>query len=122
MTGYTSDGVTRVTELPGAVEVREAKLRPHEDLARALCAELAGAARSGAQACYLPLTPDGELAVGKVPSAEGVFIGAGHSCWGILNGPATGKALSELVLDGAPSCVPGLVLAAFDPARFAARR
>ena len=30
---------------------------------------------------------------------------AGHSCWGILNGPATGKALAEMIATGASQCV-----------------
>jgi glycine/D-amino acid oxidase-like deaminating enzyme len=42
-------------------------------------------------------------------------VNAGHSCWGILNAPATGKSMAELIVDGAPQCVS---LAAFDPARF----
>lgn len=120
VTGYTGDDPARVTELPGAVEVRESKLQPHEELARSLCADLVSAPRTGQQACYLPLTSDGSLAIGKVAAADGVFVGAGHSCWGILHGPATGKALSELILDGKPSCVP--TLAEFDPARFARLR
>ena len=28
------------------------------------------------------------------------FTDAGHSCWGILNGPATGEALAELIVTG----------------------
>lgn len=43
---------------------------------------------------------------------------AGHSCWGILNAPATGEALAELVVDGKAS---SSSLAAFDPARLARR-
>ena len=27
-------------------------------------------------------------------------LGAGHSCWGILNAPATGQAMAELIVDG----------------------
>lgn len=44
---------------------------------------------------------------------------AGHSCWGILNGPATGKAMAELIANGKVTCVD---LAAFDPARFSRTR
>ena len=43
----------------------------------------------------------------------------GHSCWGILNGPATGKAMAELITTGKATCVD---LAAFDPARFSRTR
>ena len=39
---------------------------------------------------------------------------AGHSCWGILNGPATGKALAEMIATGASQC---LDLTPYDPAR-----
>ncbi len=39
---------------------------------------------------------------------------AGHSCWGILNGPATGKALAEMICTGASECVD---LSPYDPAR-----
>ena len=38
---------------------------------------------------------------------------AGHSCWGILNGPATGKALAEMIATGASQCVD---LTPYDPA------
>eukprot|EP00898_Chlorokybus_atmophyticus_P009113 jgi/Chlat1/9202/Chrsp97S08471 len=48
----------------------------------------------------------------------GVYVGTGHSCWGILNGPATGKSLAELIVDGKSSTVN---LKAFDPARFTRR-
>jgi hypothetical protein len=42
-----------------------------------------------------------------------------HTCWGILNAPASGLALAELIVDGAASSCD---LAPFDPARLAARR
>lgn len=44
---------------------------------------------------------------------------AGHTCWGILNGPATGEALAQLIVEGKPKYVD---LKAFDPARFGGRR
>lgn len=31
----------------------------------------------------------------------GLFVAAGHTCWGIQNGPGTGKLMSEFVFDGA---------------------
>ena len=102
MTGFP-DAPTVVAEQPGAVEVREAMVEQLDALARELASELAGAARAGAQACYLPLTRDGEPAIGPLRDAPGVFVGVGHSCWGILNAPATGKALAELIVDGATS-------------------
>ena len=41
-------------------------------------------------------------------------VTAGHSCWGILNGPATGKALAELIATGTSQCVD---LSVYNPAR-----
>ncbi|GAB4849016.1 hypothetical protein Ancab_003828 [Ancistrocladus abbreviatus] len=67
------------------------------------------------QACYLPCTADGVPVIGELPGTKGCFVATGHSCWGILNGPATGAALSELILDGRASIVD---LSPFTPARF----
>jgi glycine/D-amino acid oxidase-like deaminating enzyme len=53
------------------------------------------------QACYRPVTDDGLQLIGKVPGVAGAYVGTGHSVWGVLNGPATGEALSELIVDGA---------------------
>lgn len=52
------------------------------------------------QACYLPVctTCISGPFIGKVK--EGLYIGSGHGCWGICNGPGTGKVLSEIILDG----------------------
>lgn len=50
----------------------------------------------------------------RLPGAEGVYVASGHSCWGILNGPATGEAMAQLISQGKSTTS----LAAFDPARF----
>ncbi|KAF5463740.1 hypothetical protein F2P56_013881 [Juglans regia] len=67
------------------------------------------------QACFLPCTDDGVPVIGEVPGIQKCYVATGHSCWGILNGPATGAALAELVLDGHASIVD---LSGFSPARF----
>lgn len=51
-------------------------------------------------ACHLPVHAKGIPIISKVPDSKGLFIAAGHGCWGILNGPATGLAMSELLIDG----------------------
>ncbi|MCL7028951.1 hypothetical protein MKW94_018157 [Papaver nudicaule] len=38
--------------------------------------------------------------IGEMPNVKGCYVATGHSCWGILNGPATGDAMAELVLGG----------------------
>ncbi|KAM0348045.1 hypothetical protein ACHAPU_004548 [Fusarium lateritium] len=55
------------------------------------------------QACYLPQHirfghESGPL-IGRT-SVPGLFVAAGHTCWGIQNGPGTGKLMSEFVFDG----------------------
>ena len=69
------------------------------------------------QACFRPVTQDGLPLIGAIPGAPGAFVATGHSVWGILNAPATGEAVAELLLDGATRAVD---LSAFDPARLEA--
>jgi len=52
--------------------------------------------------------------IGKVPQIEGAYVAAGHSVWGILNAPATGEALAELI---AESVARTIDLTPFDPIR-----
>ncbi|KAL5556927.1 hypothetical protein UlMin_039163 [Ulmus minor] len=58
------------------------------------------AAVKAEQACFLPCTDDNVPIIGEVPGVNGCYVATGHSCWGILNGPATGAAMAELVLHG----------------------
>ena len=66
------------------------------------------------QACFRPVTEDGLPLIGGVPHDEGLYVATGHGVWGILNAPATGEALAELIVEGATRNVD---LAPFDPAR-----
>ena len=54
-----------------------------------------------------------------MPGVAGAYVATGHNCWGILNAPASGEAMAELIVDGAATT---LDLAAFDPARLAPLR
>jgi glycine/D-amino acid oxidase-like deaminating enzyme len=98
----------RVTPDPGALERLQA-----------MCSELSPALATAKivarQACYRPITRDGLPLIGPVAGVEGAYIATGHSVWGILNAPATGEAMAELIIDGAAHSVD---LSAFDPARF----
>jgi glycine/D-amino acid oxidase-like deaminating enzyme len=68
------------------------------------------------QACYRPVTRDGVPLIGAIPGLEGAYVATGHSVWGILNAPATGEAMAELIADGAAYSVD---LSPFDPGRAA---
>jgi len=92
---------------PGAIE------RLH-----ALCTRISpafGAAKIVArQACHRPVTQDSLPLIGAIPGLDNAYVATGHSVWGILNAPATGEAMAELIVDGAART---LNLAPFDPAR-----
>jgi glycine/D-amino acid oxidase-like deaminating enzyme len=81
---------------------------------RTFAPALAAAEVIAAQACYRPVTRDGLPLIGRVPTVEGLYVATGHSVWGMLNAPATGEAMAELILEGAARTVD---IAAFDPGR-----
>jgi glycine/D-amino acid oxidase-like deaminating enzyme len=92
---------------PGAIERLEA-----------MCASLSPVLGStkilARQACYRPITADGLPLVGRVPGVSGAYVATGHSVWGILNAPATGEAMAELIVEGSARRVD---LRPFDPSR-----
>ena len=49
------------------------------------------------QVCFIPASPDGFPIIGPIPNYDDVFIGTGHTFWGILNGPSTGLMLAEMI-------------------------
>jgi glycine/D-amino acid oxidase-like deaminating enzyme len=90
------------------------------DRLKALCARisprLAQSRVVASQACFRPVTQDGLPLIGAIPGCPGAYIATGHGPWGILNAPATGEAVAELILDGRTGAVD---LAPFAPARLA---
>jgi glycine/D-amino acid oxidase-like deaminating enzyme len=66
------------------------------------------------QACLLPTSPDNTPLVGAVPGVPGLYVAAGHGCWGILMAPATGLAMAELLTTG---LVESVDVGGLDPAR-----
>ncbi|GAV74866.1 DAO domain-containing protein [Cephalotus follicularis] len=89
-------------------------------VARTVSSHLGGEAQVKAeQACFLPSTDDGVPVIGEIPGVKGCYVATGHTCWGILNGPATGASMAELVVDG---CATIVDLTRFSPARFVGRR
>jgi glycine/D-amino acid oxidase-like deaminating enzyme len=85
-----------------------------ETMCRAISPTLAAAPIVARQACFRPVTEDGMPLMGQVPGVDGAYVATGHSVWGMLNAPATGEAMAELILDGAARHVD---LAPFAPAR-----
>jgi len=94
---------------PGAIE------RLHAMCSR-LSPAFAHAKIVARQACYRPVTSDGLPLIGRIPSLENAYVATGHSVWGILNAPATGEAVAELIIDGVAHSID---LSPFDPGRLA---
>jgi len=58
-------------------------------------------------ACHLPIviSATGTPLICEVAHGSHCYIATGHSCWGILQGPGTGKALAELIANGKCECL-----------------
>jgi glycine/D-amino acid oxidase-like deaminating enzyme len=121
-----ADGSTHVTALSdmAPLPVDPATIKPSADeieRLQAIAERLSPVFRTeriiARQACFRPLTEDGLPLIGKAPRSEGVYLATGHNVWGILNAPATGEGLAELIIDGSTRNVD---LALFDPARLPA--
>lgn len=100
---------------PGQVTVHEDTCAHIQETCAAVSSCLRDAQVVVRQACYLPLTPDALPVMGAVPGVAGAFVATGHGCWGILNAPASGLAMAELIADGAATAAN---LEPFSPQRF----
>jgi len=118
-----ADGSTHVTAFSdiAPLPIDSANVTPDADTIerlQAMCARLSPAFRAdriiARQACFRPVTEDGLPLIGKAPQLGGVYVATGHNVWGILNAPATGEALSELIAEGASRTTD---LTPFDPGR-----
>jgi glycine/D-amino acid oxidase-like deaminating enzyme len=92
---------------PGAPETLRA-------MTRLFAPALASRPILAAQACYRPVTRDGLPLLGPVLGVANAYVATGHSVWGILNAPASGEAMAELIVEGDARTVD---LALFDPGR-----
>src|SRR5437667_7896709 len=110
-------GMADPAPLPDSPEGVEVSKTACDTLARAagrVSTGLAAASIGRRQACYRPVTDDGLPLIGRVPRVSGAYVATGHGPWGMLNAPATGLALTELIVDGVAHLVD---LEPFDPAR-----
>jgi glycine/D-amino acid oxidase-like deaminating enzyme len=121
-----ADGSTHVCAFSGAASLPldPADVAPEPDVIERLhsiCERLSPAFTRdriiAKQACFRPITRDFLPIIGRVPHTEGAYVATGHNVWGILNAPATGEAMSELIVDGNAQTVD---LTPFDPVRLPA--
>ena len=118
-----SDGTTYVCAIssesatpidPTAVSPDPGAMERLEQICADLSPVLASAKILVRQACFRPVTRDGLPLIGQIPGIENGYVATGHSVWGILNAPATGEAMAELIIEGAAHTVD---LARFGPGR-----
>ncbi|CAO2648570.1 Nn.00g078370.m01.CDS01 [Neocucurbitaria sp. VM-36] len=97
------------------VQVDDSRCQDIIDQVSSISEELRNGEVTARQACYLPnVSRGGGPLIGET-SVKGLLMGAGHTCWGIQNAPATGKCLSELVFDGS---VKSAAIGSLDPRKY----
>jgi glycine/D-amino acid oxidase-like deaminating enzyme len=106
-------------DTPEAVTVNEAACDVLAGAGGRVSSSLASAQVTRRQACYRPVTDDGLPLIGRIPGLANAYVATGHGPRGMLNAPATGLALAELIAAGAASLVD---LRPFDPSRLPAAR
>lgn len=83
------------------VQTDDSRCQDIIDYVSSISDELRDGEVTARQACYLPTVQaaSGGPLIGET-RVKGLLIAAGHNCWGIQNGPASGKLISEFVFDG----------------------
>lgn len=83
------------------VETDDARCQDIVDYISSISDEMRDGEVTVRQACYLPnvQAAGGGPLIGET-GVKGLLLAAGHTCWGIQNGPGTGKLMSEFVFDG----------------------
>lgn len=111
-----------MTEEPGQEKVHDdsvAKIQKSVEMASSMSGDLLFSTvkvdQVLKQACYLPSTADGSPMMGELSDRPNTFVCTGHTCWGILMGPASGEAMANLIATGKS---PHVNLSPFDPSRF----
>ena len=99
---------------PATVSSDAGAIERLKELTASFSPALAQAPVLASQACHRPVTEDNLPLIGAVPAVSGAFVATGHGVWGMLNGPATGQAVADLIVDGS---TPHVDLSPFDPGR-----
>jgi glycine/D-amino acid oxidase-like deaminating enzyme len=102
--GFEGDEVI-VSEEPGREMVESEAVANLQQAMGKTTSLLDGVDAHTQQVCYWPETPDGLPIIDQISRIEGAYLACGHSVWGILQGPITGKAMAEKLLDGESSCI-----------------
>ena len=94
------DHMVPLPKTAAEVEVDEKRCQDIVDYVSSVSDELRDGKVLTRQACYLPQVESGGGPLVGPTNTKGLWLAAGHTCWGIQNGPGTGKLMSEFVMDG----------------------
>ncbi|KAI0408090.1 FAD dependent oxidoreductase [Xylaria palmicola] len=112
------DPTVPLPETADLVEVDEAQCDDMVAYIGTVSTVLRAAPVKARQACYMPrhmrAGQESTPIVGAT-AIEGLWVAAGHTCWGIQNAPASGKLMSELIFEGAARSAD---IAELDPRQF----
>ncbi|KAJ2906645.1 hypothetical protein MKZ38_000900 [Zalerion maritima] len=118
---YACGETDRSIPLPETADLVQVDVEACDDITAYLSTvspTLGSAPIKAKQACYLPVhTRFGEERgplIGKT-GTPGLYMASGHTCWGIQNGPGTGKLMSELLMEGRTKSAK---IDKFDPRKF----
>ncbi|KAF8919051.1 FAD dependent oxidoreductase [Mucidula mucida] len=106
-----------IPETVDGVQVDEGACESIRKHVTSISTELSLGTVNARQACFLPIvSAGGGPIVGPAENlAHGLYIAAGHTCWGICNAPGTAKVLTEHIMDGR---IRSANLKKLDPSRF----
>lgn len=94
------DHLVALPDSTAEVAVDDTRCQDIVDYCSSISDELRDGEVTAKQACYLPQVEIGSGPLIGRTGTKGVFLAAGHTCWGIQNGPGTGKLMSEFVFEG----------------------
>ncbi|KAI8967309.1 FAD dependent oxidoreductase [Mycotypha africana] len=105
-----------LTKNASEVHVADTAIETLQRQATIISSQLAKMPLIQGQACYLPISEKTQMPlIGPHPRFQQLILATGHSFWGILNAPITGKAISELLTKGKIECLDEKVMEYFRP-------
>ena len=103
--GWTQDGVL-VQEEPSHESIVDEANEYFQDMTNQISSQLSNLKPHTVQSCYMPSTEQGDPIIGKLPHYKNAFFAAGHGPWGIQQGPSTGEAMAQIIMEGKAKNVP----------------
>ena len=105
--GWTQDGVL-VQEEPSNESIVDEANEYFQQMTNQISSKLSDLKPHTLQSCYMPSTEKGDPIIGKLPHYKNAFFAAGHGPWGIQQGPSTGEAMAQIIMEGKAKTIPAI--------------